>query len=278
MFGPSFKIAAVWGIPIKLDLSIILTLAIILMEYGKRRSRFALLFAVGLFGSIALHELGHAYVARLKRCRVRRIVLTCIGGVAEMENMPRRPFDEFLMAAAGPAVSLLLCGACFAGAVWAPPTDLRDLLVILGVVNRLLLVFNLLPAFPMDGGRILRSILTPRMGRLKATRFAARLGKILAVASGLLALWAGYPFTVVIAVFIYLGARREYRLVQIEDAMGRHGFGMWSPPQPMSDDSPPDSGDNSGQATISPPPYRGGPASKTPICADKDGPLNLFDR
>ncbi len=257
----SWRVATIRGIPLFLDWSVLVTLTMILFEYGGWGIGFAGLLGIGFFVSIALHELGHAWVAQKKGCRVRRIRLTCIGGIAEMESLPRRPLDELLMASAGPAVSLFIGIVLLAGARCMPIERLRTLFAMVGAINLVLLVFNLLPAFPMDGGRIFRSVLVPRFGRRRATRIAARLGRTLAVMGGLAALMARHPLLLVIAIFVFLNATREQHRVEAEETVQTARFPFW-----YADSSDGPLGDPGGdQATISPPPYRRGPASQVPI-------------
>ncbi|MDP6491613.1 MAG: M50 family metallopeptidase, partial [Kiritimatiellia bacterium] len=190
MFGSAYRIATVWGIPIKMHMSWII---ILFMIPGTLLFRVSI--ALGLFVSVALHELGHSFVAIHKGCRVREITLMFMGGAAQMERIPRRPLDETLMALAGPAVSLALGFLFwFAGDLLPLPIYAiasrggiveANVVQIIGAINWSLAGFNLLPSFPMDGGRVFRALLTPKLGRLRATFIAARLGKIMAVLFGL---------------------------------------------------------------------------------------------
>lgn len=275
MFRSSYRIARIWGIPIKLDISLIILLLFFCYDFGPWGG---LLMAVGLLVSIVLHELGHSAVAIRKGCRVREITLMFMGGAAQMDRMPARPLDEFLMAAAGPAVSLLLgLLGLWGGARLSLPLFVLDFNIVewLGVVNLMLMVFNLLPAFPMDGGRIFRSVLTPKLGRVKATLIAARLGKAMAVVFGVYGFLHNAWTLVVIAFFIFISAGHEYRFVQMEEAARRVGFGNWPPfdseRRPVSDDD---------KVTISPPPYQRGPDTETEIrpADEQDPSRNIFGR
>ena len=277
MFGSSYKIARVWGIPIKVDVSLVLLLLFLSFYLGPKRG---LLMAAGLFTSIVLHELGHSIVAIRKGCRVREITLMFIGGAAQMERMPARPSGEFLVAIAGPAVSLVIASVCLWGAHHIElPHFIGDesYLTWLGWTNVALLVFNLLPAFPMDGGRVLRSALTPKLGRLKATLIAARLGKAMAVIFGIVGVTQHAWTLIVIAFFIYVSAGNEYRYVQMQEAARQGGFGGWPP---TDTDAPADPGDGDNEVVISPPPYEKGPDRKTGIRAANQGapPRNTFGR
>ena len=269
MAGASYRIATVWGIPIRLHISLL-----VLVAYVSLRAMFtggplgillALVGAVCVFTSIALHELGHSFVARRKGCKVRDITLMFIGGAAQMERIPSRPMDEFQMAIAGPLVSLMLGMALFfGGGQLGTAWPLAGALVtLIGKFNFWIAGFNLIPAFPMDGGRVLRALLTPRKGRLRATFIAARIGRILAIVGGIYGfmhrpiLW----FLVVIAFFIYAAAGREYDLVAMQDRARRMGF------------APPDGDEEEDLVTISPPPYAKGPVSKTRVHPADNNPF-----
>jgi len=281
MFGTSYQIARVFGIPIRVHLTLILTFPL-LVFFMDWHWTAALLFVVSLFSSIVLHELGHSLVAVRKGTRVQEILLLPIGGAARMDRIPTRPMDELLMAAAGPAVSFLLFGLLFYGGAYLPSwlgipavnvghmtvaifrvSGVLNAVQLVGILNLALGTFNLLPAFPMDGGRILRASLAGRMGRLKATWFAMRLGRLLALALigiGLYAWIAQKTFSMLVFVglFIYWSAGLEYRAVRLQEWKRSQG---WGPAWP-GDASPEDDGD---RVTISPPPYRDGPQESAPV-------------
>ena len=206
MIKRSYLIARVMGIPVRVHITLIILLIILTFSSGV----FGLLYAVALFASVALHELGHSWVAIRKGCRVHEIMLLPIGGVAKMNNLPSRPGDEFLIAAAGPLTSFIL--AVFFG--WLG--QFAFFFISLRNVNLMLCLFNLLPSFPMDGGRIFRAFMTPRLGRLKATALAARIGRIMAVAFAVFGLFQGNFFLIVIAIFIYQAAGAEYRAIYLQ--------------------------------------------------------------
>lgn len=280
MFGTSYKIARVFGIPIRVHITLILTLPL-LVFFMDWHWMAALVFVVALFSSIVLHELGHSLVAIRKGARVQEILLLPIGGAARIDHIPTRPFDELLMAAAGPAVSFALFALLFFGGahlpVWSglPVTDVGgmrvtgvevtgvlNLVQLIGILNLALGIFNLLPAFPMDGGRILRAALAGRMGRLKATWVATRLGRLLAVALigfGLYEWFSEKTFSMLVFVglFIYWSAGIEYRSVRLQEWRRQHGWGVWGSGSGHEDD-----GDH---VIISPPPYRDGPHESAPI-------------
>jgi len=291
-----YRIGSIWGIPINLHVSLFLLMGYLALRGGWEGFEtggllggafsivFILLFEVLVFSSIALHELGHSFVAIRKGCRVREITLMFIGGAAKMEQIPRRPLDEFLMAIAGPTVSAALGAMTITSAILLPAdagllvAALKTLLRYLGFVNILLAGFNLLPAFPMDGGRILRAMLTPKLGRLRATLAAVWLGKAIAVLFAVIGLFgipsvtSSNPFMLFIALFIFIYGEREYRMVQVEELMRQRGFG--DTPSPFSSDGemPPD--DNT--VLISPPPYAKGPARRTEIQRERPARGNPF--
>lgn len=201
MIKRSYLLTRIIGIPIRMHIALVILMIFVALKFGIG----GILYAAGIFLSVALHELGHSWVAIRKGCKVREIMLLPIGGVAKMDNLPVRPADEMLVAAAGPLTSLLLAFLFD----WLG--QFVFLFLSLRNVNLMLCFFNLLPVFPMDGGRIFRAFMTPRLGRLQATALAARIGRILAVAGGIFALFQGNVFLIIIAVYIYQAAGAEYR-------------------------------------------------------------------
>jgi Zn-dependent protease/CBS domain-containing protein len=179
------------------------------------------LVAVGLFASVALHELAHSLVALRAGGRVRDITLMLLGGVSRIERMPRRPSLEALMAAVGPATSLALGGLLYLahGATAHAASDPRMGLFYLAHINLVLGLFNLLPAFPMDGGRVLRAALSGRLGPARATAIAARVGQVGAVLLGLVGFWSGNWLLLLIALFVYSGAGAEAGQEQAREAL-----------------------------------------------------------
>jgi Zn-dependent protease len=255
--GRSTHIATIFGIPIRVHITLWVLLPLIALNLASGMGKFSLfwglLAAIGLFASVALHELGHSVVALAKGCRVREILLLPIGGMAQLDRMPRRPRDEFQVAIAGPAVSLILAllfGGLSTLLGMIGLQHLQIVCLILSAINLGLALFNLLPSFPMDGGRIFRAWMTPKVGRLEATRKAAKIGRYMAIAFGLIGLFNFNLFLVAIAVFIYMAAGAEYRMVQTQEGV-RQGFGSWAQPQDFSA-PPPD------QVIVSPPPYEKG--------------------
>lgn len=183
-------------------------------------------FLLAVFGSVLLHELGHAIVARRYGIRTRRIILLPIGGVAQLEGEPRTPRQEMAIALAGPAVNFALAAGLFVlSLVFGSPGF--GLLPSLMIANLSLGLFNLLPAFPMDGGRALRAFLATRMGGVKATHTAAYIGKVAAIALGIIGLFTSFMLTLV-AIFVYFAANAESRRAGWVYGGSGYGGGGWS--------------------------------------------------
>ena len=168
-----------------------------------------LLFLVGVFGSVLLHELGHALAARRYGIRTRGITLLPIGGIAQLEGEPRTPKQELVIALAGPAVNFVLAAGLFAVSALAG-LPMWGLLGSLMIANLSLGLFNLIPAFPMDGGRALRAVVATRLGGPRATEIAVKIGKVAAIAFGIIGLFTNWMLTL-IAVFIWFAASAEGR-------------------------------------------------------------------
>jgi Zn-dependent protease/CBS domain-containing protein len=185
-----------------------------------------ILFILALFLSVVLHEYGHALTARRYGIKTRDITLYPIGGVARLERMPDKPIEELWVALMGPAVNVVIAAILFAYLYLSGGlADLTDISVVSGsflmrlmVVNISLVVFNLLPAFPMDGGRVLRALLAMRMEYVRATQVAATIGQGMAFLFGLAGLF-GNPFLLFIAFFVWIGASQEASMVQIRNSI-----------------------------------------------------------
>lgn len=183
------------------------------------------LFVLALFICVVMHEFGHALTARRYGVETRDIILLPIGGVARLDKLPEKPIEEFLVAIAGPAVNIVI--ALLLSPVFFLPYINLDLsgegginahnfIPLLLMLNVFLALFNLIPAFPMDGGRILRSLLSMRLGRVRATKIAAVIGQILAVGFVLLSFFSlGSPMLALIGVFVFLNAWQEARSVKV---------------------------------------------------------------
>lgn len=174
-----------------------------------------LVFTLAIFASVLLHEFGHALTARRFGIRTRQIVLLPIGGVAQLEHTRMPPRAEFWIALAGPIVSLTLSGLLFALAAAMGVLGSFSWLGGLAWANLMIGVFNLLPAFPMDGGRVLRAGLAKRMSYGRATQIAAKVGQASAIGLGFLSLLGfGSPMLMLIAVFIFFAARAELNFAE----------------------------------------------------------------
>jgi Zn-dependent protease/CBS domain-containing protein len=208
-----------FGVPVRFHFTFVLLLVfLVVIGVGGRQSGLRqALYLLALFASVLLHELGHAVVSRRYGIRTLEIVMFPIGGVARLERQPK-PKEELWIAIAGPAVNLVIAavivgvlvsehGASLVGQLADPFGGTLWARVAGG--NLVLTLFNLLPAFPMDGGRILRSILALWRPEDEATRVAAGAGRLLAVVMGLLGLLSGNFILVFTAFFIYLGASQE---------------------------------------------------------------------
>jgi Zn-dependent protease/predicted transcriptional regulator len=181
---------------------------------------WGILLAFALFACVLLHELGHSLLALHYGGRVSSITLMLLGGVSELAGIPRKPRSEGLIAAAGPFTSLVLGGVAMALYRLVPgPPDVRFGLFYLGEINLALAIFNILPAFPMDGGRVLRAVLSTHWSRLKATRIAAGTGTAFAVAFIALGLFGGNIMLALIGLFVWSGARAEAQLAMQEDLL-----------------------------------------------------------
>lgn len=184
-------------------------------------------FILLLFAAVTLHEYGHALTARKFGVKTRDITLYPIGGVARLERMPDKPIQELWVALAGPAVNVVIAAVLFGWLIFTNSLmPLGDLTLATGsfierlmLVNVFLVVFNLIPAFPMDGGRVLRAVLAMNIDYVKATQIAAAIGQGMAFLFGLAGLF-GNPMLLFIAFFVWMGASQESSMVQMKNALG----------------------------------------------------------
>jgi Zn-dependent protease len=231
----SIRVATVAGIPIYLHVTFVAFIVFILLSgwhagEGATQAIGRVVFVLAIFGTVVLHEFGHALTARRFGIRTRDITLLPIGGLARLERMPEDPRQELWVALAGPAVNAVLAVATFVVLLlvaphvplWqliterpdGPSGIARDFLYI----NVALALFNLIPAFPMDGGRALRALLATRFDYVRATEIAAALGQGLAMLFGFLGLFTN-PVLVFIALFVWLGASAESSMVTLRSAL-----------------------------------------------------------
>ncbi|MBX3386164.1 MAG: site-2 protease family protein [Phycisphaeraceae bacterium] len=251
MRGWSFKLVRVAGIAVYVHWTFLLLVAVFAGSYllgpedvpmadRAAAAGRAALFLLSVFGCVILHEFGHAMAARVYGIRTKDIYVLPIGGIARLEGMPRSPIQEFVVAIAGPAVNVAIAlvlamilgigvlldvsgagegadtaagGGYGSGSVGTLLS--HSLLHQLLFANILLVVFNMIPAFPMDGGRVLRAILAAMMPYEQATLAAVRVGQSVAVVGGLLAIFIGLPLLVLIAVFVFFGAQAELTAAQL---------------------------------------------------------------
>ena len=228
----SWRIGQVAGIVVYMHATfLLLILFILIYEWTQGRSLLTALAGVGfilaVFFCVVLHEFGHALTARQYGIRTRDITLLPIGGLARLERMPDDPRQELVVAVAGPFVNVLIAAGLYAFLLLRgvqPQVDAfqlvgGDFLTNLLSVNVGLVLFNLLPAFPMDGGRVLRALLATRLEYTRATQIAARIGQGMAFLFGLVGLFSN-PFLVFIALFVWMGAEQEASMVQMRTSLG----------------------------------------------------------
>jgi len=222
----SLNIGRVAGTVIRVHLTFLLFLAwLFAASYAASGAAAAwdtLLFVVLIFLCVLLHEFGHIFTARAFGVTTPYVTLLPIGGVAQLERIPEEPWEEFLIAIAGPMVNYAITFVLvyFAGANLVPSAaaavDNTQIAMIdrLAIINMFLATFNLIPAFPMDGGRILRALLASRMGYVRATEISASIGQFVAFALGFIGLLYN-PILIFIAIFVYLAASSEAHMVAL---------------------------------------------------------------
>ena len=228
----SIRIGSAFGIPVYMHLTFLLLLAWVGWSHWMQSKSLdatlvGVLFIVAIFGCVVLHEFGHALMARRFGITTRDVTLLPIGGVARLERMPDDPKQELWVALAGPAVNVVIAAGLF---VWLNAAGLLEPVDGLSVtggsffgrllaVNIFLVLFNMIPAFPMDGGRVLRSFLAMRMEYTRATHIAASVGQAAAFVFGLVGLFYN-PFLIFIAFFVWIGAAQESSMVQMKSSLG----------------------------------------------------------
>ena len=227
----SFKLGTFAGIGVYIHWTFLLLVGWIFFAHlsqGKDAAQAAagVGFILALFVCVVLHEFGHALTARRYGVKTRDITLLPIGGVARLERIPEKPMQEFWVAIAGPAVNVVIAVVLFVVLVVLNTSHevletgmlkgyfLADLLK----VNVFIVAFNMLPAFPMDGGRVLRALLATRLGRRRATAIAANVGQGMAILFGIVGFLYN-PMLIFIAIFVYLGAQAEAGMVEMQSAL-----------------------------------------------------------
>lgn len=254
--GWSFTIARVAGIPIKLHITFFIIILLGAWQWAGRSadpvagSFFGAALMLALFLCVTLHELGHSLVARAFGIQTREILLLPLGGVAQLSKNPDQPAHELWIALAGPLVNVVIAGILIVIGL-TPQVDLfaylldgRGLSEILGnditlsnfllwllSANISLVIFNLIPAFPLDGGRVLRALLAMQLGFPRATRIASAIGQFVAIGFGLFGLLSGNLLLALVAVFVFVGATQETAVAEskvvlttrrLGDAYNRH--------------------------------------------------------
>jgi Zn-dependent protease/predicted transcriptional regulator len=247
MADSSIRIGSVFGVPIRVHISFFIILPVFVWAFAQGEGTILglelgfgeldtdsatklLLGAVAaliFFATIVAHELAHSYLALRQGVNIKSITLMIFGGVAAMEEIPKKPREEMTMALAGPGASLVIgigaLGTRYAVGLWdGDQLTVEALSAMLGLIafyNILLAGFNLLPALPMDGGRVLRSTLAMRMDHIEATKVAAKVARVLAIGMALVGIVAFNFFLVFIALFVYMGAKEEEDATAITDSL-----------------------------------------------------------
>jgi Zn-dependent protease len=234
----SIKLGRLAGIPLYVHWTFLILLGFIgwraytISDQDIGAALGAVLMVIAVFGCVVLHELGHALMARRFGVPTSDITLLPIGGVARLQRIPEKPSQELLVALAGPAVNVVIA-AVLIGGLLLSRKDLAEIMPTgnlfdagsnpfgtLAFINIFLVVFNMIPAFPMDGGRVLRALMAMTMPYARATRLAATIGQSLAIAFGFLGLISN-PFLLLIALFVWIGAEAEAR--QVEERVNMKG-------------------------------------------------------
>jgi Zn-dependent protease/CBS domain-containing protein len=231
----SFKIFSISGIPVELHISFLLLILIIFaLAFFEIVTLYLAFLIVLLFVTVVIHEFSHSYVAKRYGVSVERIILLPIGGVSAMGEIPKDPDQELKIAVAGPLTNIVIALFCLVGLFITggigslsvssffisntPSADINLFLSNFLGINLVLGIFNLLPAFPMDGGRVLRAFLARRMSYVKATKTAATIGKQFAILMAIFGIFFNF-ILILIAIFIYIGADQEYRAIMVSSML-----------------------------------------------------------
>jgi Zn-dependent protease len=237
--GRSLRIGSAFGIGLYVHWSFLLVLGFIALVSGASGVGDLLLsvgFTLGLFACVLLHELGHALMARSYGIGTRDITLLPIGGVARLERMSEHPREEIAIAVAGPLVNVVIAAGLWLGMVTAGLSPFvlsrshemasavsngHGFLALLFQANVGLVLFNMIPAFPMDGGRVFRALLSLGVGRLRGTEIAVALSKVVALLFIAAGLWWGQYFLPVIGVFVMVAGNQELAMLRYQDQRRR---------------------------------------------------------
>ncbi len=223
----SFRIATVAGTEVRIHVTFLLLLAFFAIQAGPGHALESVLMICAMFFCVLLHEFGHVWAARRYGIRTPDITLLPIGGVARLERMPKNPGQELVVALCGPLVNVIIAAGLLLYTGMPTPTMLMNsigtptqfLLSLMGW-NVMMVIFNMIPAFPMDGGRVLRALLAMVVGDYaRATRWAATLGQVIAVAAGIGVIFFGFasPLLLLIAFFVFIAAGREAQMVEQQE-------------------------------------------------------------
>lgn len=246
------QIAKFFGIPVQVHWTFLLIFVWVLAKgFGEawdwETMAWMMGFVLAIFGCVVLHEFGHALTARRYGVDTRDIILSPIGGVARLDRLPENPVHEFMVAVAGPIVNVVIGVVLSAQPLLAsdqsrakfynffmslayPNSNIFSVglsgwdYFLFGLIflNGILAVFNMVPAFPMDGGRVLRALLSIRLGRLKATRIATYVGQVLAVGLVAFGVWQFSIITAIIGIFVFVMAANEYKMVRFDGILSQH--------------------------------------------------------
>lgn len=244
MFGKSYRLPfTLLGIPLLLDVSFLIVLPLMAWVIGRSVPQLARMFdladpdgdlvrgwmpyllglaaAVGLFVGVVVHELGHAVTGRMYGVRTKSITLWILGGVAAFDEIPRKRWAEAVVAIAGPITSVVVASVCWGLRAFFPTSTVgvHFVLSYLAVMNLFLAVFNLIPALPMDGGRVLRSLLATRMSYARATAIAAGVSRVIAVLMGIWGVLTGSFILLLVAFFVYIAGSSEQTATAIEEIL-----------------------------------------------------------
>ncbi len=235
----SIEIGKVSGIPVKLHITLLIIIGFIAWSIGTNVFELAellrvdptgispgfqsyligIIMAIGLFVSVFIHEMAHSFMARGMGVEIKEISLWLFGGVANMSEIPREPNLEIKLSIVGPLTSLVIGSICYSLGMFSPPV-ISFVLVYLGVINIILAAFNMIPALPMDGGRILRAVFAKRESYVSATKKAASVGKVFAILIGIFGIFYNF-FLILIAFFIYMGASQEAQSIMVQEVLQR---------------------------------------------------------